>query len=278
MVRVLSHIGGADQLGLPADLATQVEVVALSPRRPVPDDLTGDVLVSHAGASASVAELLDRGVRWVHYIGTGIDGFPLDRLGPGCVLTNSRGVSGVPIAEWVLACMLAVEKELPETWVGAPVHDRRDLYAQPLGTLQGATLALIGLGGIGTEIATRARAFAMDVRALRRRPEPSPVPGVEVVSDRFELVEGADHVVVVAPLTDATRGIVDRALFEAMTPGVHLVNVARGPLVVSDDLRAALDDGIVACASLDVTDPEPLPDGHWMFEHPKVRLLSLIHI
>ncbi len=87
-----------------------------------------------------------------------------------------------------------------------------------------------------------------------------------------EVLDGADHVVIAAPLTDATRHLIDADALALMKPGVHLVNIARGGLVDQDALRVALDDGTVAVASLDAVDPEPLPAGHWMFTHPKVRL------
>jgi phosphoglycerate dehydrogenase-like enzyme len=274
VTRILSHMGPVEQLRLPADLAARVEVVPVPLKGPLPDGLTGDVLVSFDGFGSNLPELLDRGVRWVHFIGTGIDGFPLDRLGPDCVLTNSRGQSAVPIAEWVMACMLAFEKRLPQAWLDEPQAPGPEPLR--LGTLEGRTLVLLGLGGIGSAVVERVRPFGMRVRALRRRQGPAPVEGVEMVSSVEELVRGADHVVIVAPLTEETRGLVDRRVFAAMTPGVHLVNVARGGIVVSDDLRVALDDGTVACASLDVTDPEPLPAGHWMFDHPGVRVSSHI--
>ena len=76
---------------------------------------------------------------------------------------------------------------------------------------------------------------------------------------------------IAAPATAATQHLIDAAALERMKPGVHLVNVARGTLVDQDALRAALDDGRVAMASLDTVDPEPLPEGHWMYGHPKVR-------
>ncbi len=82
----------------------------------------------------------------------------------------------------------------------------------------------------------------------------------------------ADHLVLTAPATEATRHLVDAAALAVVKPGVHLVNIARGSLVDQDALRAALDDGRVAMASLDTVDPEPLPDGHWMYDHPGVRL------
>jgi phosphoglycerate dehydrogenase-like enzyme len=141
-----------------------------------------------------------------------------------------------------------------------------------LSTLEHKNLALVGLGGIGTEIATRALPFGMNVRAVRRTDVPSPVAGVEVVTDFATLLPDADHLVLAAPGTARTRHLVDEAALNAVKPGVHLVNIARGSLVDQDALRAALDDGRVAMATLDTVDPEPLPAGHWMYEHPKVRL------
>jgi phosphoglycerate dehydrogenase-like enzyme len=85
-------------------------------------------------------------------------------------------------------------------------------------------------------------------------------------------VSEADHIVLVAPLTDATRGLFDDDVFAAMKPGAHLVNVARGPIIDDGALRRALDAGIVAGADIDATDPEPLPAGHWMYGHPGVRV------
>jgi phosphoglycerate dehydrogenase-like enzyme len=112
----------------------------------------------------------------------------------------------------------------------------------------------------------------MRVRALRRRPEPSPVDGVEVVGSLDELLSEADHLVLAAPATSRTRRLIDADALGLVKPGVHIVNIARGALVDQDALRAALDDGRVAMATLDTVDPEPLPAGHWLYSHPKVRL------
>lgn len=271
MLRILSHVGRLEAIDLPPEIARRVEIIPIPTDGELEEGLTGEVLLSTPTAVPTLADALARGVRWVHLIGTGIDQFPIELIGPDRVLTNSRGLSAVPISEWVLACMLAFEKRLPEAWV-TEAPERWNFPPSPLGTLDGKTLALLGLGGIGTAVAVRALPFGMRVKAMRRSEGPSPVEGVEMVRSVTELVADADTVVLVAPLTDATRGIVDRSLFAAMKPGVHLVNVARGPLIVDDDLRRALDDGTVARASLDTTDPEPLPAGSWLYEHPSVRL------
>jgi len=105
-----------------------------------------------------------------------------------------------------------------------------------------------------------------------RKSELSSVAGVDVVESLPALVASSDHVVIAAPSTPTTRHLFDREVLAAMKPGAHLVNVARGALVDQDALRAALDEGRVAMASLDAVEPEPLPDGHWMYGHPRVRL------
>jgi phosphoglycerate dehydrogenase-like enzyme len=271
VLTVLSQVGDADRLGLAPDIAAQVRVVPIPTEGDLEPGVTGEVLLSRPTIVPNFAHVLTRGVRWVHLIGTGIDEFPLHLVGSDLVLTNSRGMSAVPISEWVLATMLAFEKDLPDAWIDRPPA-HWNMPVRPLGTLHGRRVGLVGLGGIGLALAERLLPFGTEVRALRRRDRPSPLPGVELVPDIGALVDGADHVVVVAPLTDATRGLLDARVMGAMKPGAHLVNVARGPLVDQDALRDALDRGHLARASIDAPDPEPLPEGHWMYTHPGVRL------
>jgi phosphoglycerate dehydrogenase-like enzyme len=271
VLTILSHVGDAFVGQLPAELAARVEVVPIPTEGDLPAGVEGEVLLSRPTVVPNFAHVLTRGVRWVHLIGTGIDEFPLDLVGPGLTLTNSRGNSAVPISEWVLACLLAFEKRLPQAFVHEPPA-HWNFPAEPLGTLHGRTVGLVGLGAIGTAVAERLLPFGSTVKAMRNRPLPSPLPGVELVDGVEALVDGADHVVIVAPLTDATRGLFDARVLGLMRPGAHLVNIARGPIVVDADLRAALDDGHLAAASIDAPDPEPLPAGHWMYDHPRVRL------
>src|SRR3954452_48850 len=268
-LRVLSHYGGADAIGLPDDLQRRVYIVEIPVQGPLPSGTTGDVLLARRRAT----NLYDaaEGVRWVHIVGAGVDGVDIGRLARTSVVTNSRGAAGVPIAEWTMATMLAYEKQLPETWITS----RRQWAERPnLGTLSGKTLALVGLGSIGTETARRAVAFGLNVLALRHSGAPSPVDGVTIVTSLDELVAGADHLVLACPLTSETRHIIDGRVLTGVKPGVHLINVARGELIDDDALRVALDDGKVARASLDTTAPEPLPARHWLYRHPAVRLTA----
>jgi phosphoglycerate dehydrogenase-like enzyme len=248
----------------------------------VQEALVGEVVVATDDPRASDAEILlafDRtpdavrsavtpSVRWIHVGTAGIDGFPLELVGER-VLTCARGATAVPIAEWTMAMVLAHAKRLPASWVDeAP---ERWGYVE-LDSVAGATLALVGVGAIGTEVARRALAFDMEVVGFRRRALPAPIEGMTMAGTLAELLERADHVVVAAPATAATQHLLGAVELARMKPTAHLVNIARGSLVDQDALLAALDAEQLAGASLDVTDPEPLPAGHPLYAHPKVRL------
>lgn len=251
----------------------EVEILALPVEGPLPDGEMPKILLTLPWGTPNVGEALARGVHWVHAYGTGVNGFPFDVLGEA-TLTCSRGASATAISEWVMAVLLAAEKQLPQTWLTAP-PERWNTAA--LGTLEGRRLALVGFGAIAQAIARRALPFGMKVSALRRTATGSPIPEVEVRTDLSALLADADHVVVAAPETPATRHLMNAAAFAAMKPGAHFVNIARGGLVDQDALREALDrEGGLELATLDVVDPEPLPEGHWLYTHEKVRLSAHI--
>jgi phosphoglycerate dehydrogenase-like enzyme len=207
-------------------------------------------------------------VRWLHAFSTGVDGFPLDVVGDR-TFTCSRGANAVAIAEFVLASMLAFVKRFPGTWLSEP-PERWNIAN--LDVLAGNTVGLVGVGAIGTEVARRALAFDMRVVAYRRRQVAHDLPGLELCATLEELLAQSDHVVIAAPATPDTYHLIDADALAVIKPGAHLVNIARGSLVDQDALLAALDDGRVACASLDTVDPEPLPEGHPFYSHPNVRL------
>ena len=271
MLRILSHVGRLDTIHIPDDLAAKVEVIAIPMEGEIDAEITGDVLITTPTNVPNLEEALSRGVKWVHLIGTGIDKFPLHLIGEELILTNSRGLSAIPISEWVMACMLSFVKRMPGSFVHEPPK-QWNIPSPSFATLNDANLAILGLGGIGTAIAQRALPFGMNVTAMRHSDRPSPIADVRMVRSVTDLVADADHIVLVAPLTEQTRGLFNDDLFAVLKPGVHLVNVARGPIIDDDALLRALDAGIVACADIDATEPEPLPVGHWMYSHPSVRL------
>jgi phosphoglycerate dehydrogenase-like enzyme len=208
-----------------------------------------------------------RAVRWVQLASSGIDYYP-DWLFDGPVVTSARGTASVAIAEYVLAAIFAAAKQVPDIWLkgAGPWHRPR------LAIVQGTTLGLYGFGSIGQELARRALALGLNVVALRRSGTPPEVAGVRTVATIGELVASADHLVLAAPNTPETRHAINAATLAHARPHLHLINIARGSLVNHDALREALDEGRVALATLDVTEPEPLPAGHPFYGHPRVRL------
>lgn len=267
-LKVLSQLTEPFTLELAADLRERVEIVPVPKGTILSPELRGDVLFGSWG-NPQIYELAER-VPWVHYAGTGMDGLDLRRLAQGRVLTNSRGVAAIPISEWVLTMLLFHEKHVSEVLLHEP--PARWPVRTPLGTLYGRRIALLGLGAIGLGVAERAFPFGAKLRALRRSRDASAVPGVELVHSLEELLSDADHLVIAAPLTEATRHIINRESLSRIKPGLHIVNIARGDLIDQDALLAALDDGRVSAASLDAVTPEPPPAGHWLYSHPRVRL------
>jgi phosphoglycerate dehydrogenase-like enzyme len=272
-IRVINQMGAAvaEQL---QRAQPDVEVIEFTGGDP-PAGLAADVFFGGYFAWDEITRWIDAaGVRWVQFAGTGVDKVP-QRIFEGRTVTCARGASAEPISEWVMAAVLAWAKRMPQTWLHEP--PRHWNFPTPaLDSVAGSTIALVGLGGIGSAIARRALAFDMRVQAMRRTEAPSPVDGVRIVRSMADLVVDADHLVLAAPATARTRHLVDAEVLQRVKPGVHLVNIARGALVDQDALRTALDDGRVAMATLDTVDPEPLPAGHWMYEHPQVRLSAHI--
>ena len=248
-----------------------IEVITLGPYDPLPDNFSADALLAiGVDRSEQLTQILANPdlVRWIHVFGTGVDNFPLDDLGDR-LLTCSRGAHALPIAEWVMAMILGYEKRLPQSWVSAPPEN---WHSAELGQVSGKTLGLLGFGCIGSLVAERALAFGMKIKALTRTGVGDWPDGVEPVDSFERLVADTDHLVLAAPATAATHHIINADSLQQCLEGVHIVNVARGSLINQDALKEALDGGHVGGASLDVVDPEPLPDNHWLYAHPAVRL------
>ena len=206
------------------------------------------------------SELPD-GVRWVQLPSAGIERW-LDRVDRERQWTTASGAFGRPVAEHALGLMLAGVRRLHE-------FARAKTWTRPLiGELAGATVALIGAGSIGRALIALLDPFDVEILAVTRRGRDDTIP----IGRAAEVWPRADFVVVAAPATPATRHLIGAPELAAMRENAWLVNVARGALVDTDALVEALARGAIAGAALDVTDPEPLPDGHPLWDEPRALI------
>ncbi len=210
-------------------------------------------------------------VQLVQIASAGLDDYP-EWLFEVPRIASGAGVTAKPIAEYALAVMLAHVKKLASVTLNAgdAWPSREQMMAQPSGTLEGRTLALLGLGAIAQQIARLAAAFDMKIIATRASDAPSPDPNVTLVP-LLDLARRADHFVIAAPIGNDTRGLISSEFLALMKPDAHIVNIARGAIIDDDALKAEFDKGRL-WASLDVTEPEPLPAGHWLIGHPRARV------
>ncbi len=186
-------------------------------------------------------------------------------------LCNAAGVHDASTAELAVALTLASMRRLPEFHAAQASSSWAEAQIWP--ALADRRVLVLGYGQIGRAIASRLRPFEVTVTAVASRPRPGDdlVDTVHGIDELPDLVASHDVLVVIVPLTERTRGLVDRDLLARMPGGGLVVNVARGPVVVTDDLRAECASGRLR-AALDVTDPEPLPEGHPLWTTPGVLI------
>nr|WP_218851781.1 2-hydroxyacid dehydrogenase [Nocardioides panaciterrulae] len=182
----------------------------------------------------------------------------------GVLLCNGRGIHDTSTAELAVTLTLSSLRGVPG-FVRA--QDRGEWDAQWRPALADKQVLLVGYGAIGEAIDARLRPFEVDVVRVAR----SARAGVHGIDELPALLPGADVVILILPLTEATRGLVDREFLDRMKDAALLVNVARGPVVDTDALVAALHSGRIS-AALDVVDPEPLPGGHPLWSAPNLLL------
>ena len=201
-------------------------------------------------------------LRWVQLPYAGIEPFA-HHLDDRLIWTCGKGVYAAPVAEHALTLALAGLR-------GLTTYARSASWEAPIGhNLLRAPVTVLGGGGITEELLGLLSPFGCDVTVVRRHPRSMPGASRVVGPDELdEAVAGSTVVVVAWALTPETRGLIDRRLLRLMGPLCWLVNVGRGGHVVTDDLVDALDQGEIAGAALDVTDPEPLPTGHALWSRP----------
>jgi len=238
---------------------------------------TADVIFNWSLSGALLREVfqLCPRVQWVHNRSAGLDGVLFPEIVASPVpLTNGSGVFSPSLGEFALASILYFAKDL-----------RRMIRSQEAGRweqfditeITGQTVGIVGYGDIGRAVATRVRAMGMRVLAVKRHGPPiynvDPLVSQIYAPDRLhEMLPQCDYVVVSAPLTHETKGMIDTAAFGVMKPTAVLINVGRGPVVDEQALISALSMNIIKGAALDVFDQEPLPEGHPLYKLQNVLL------
>jgi phosphoglycerate dehydrogenase-like enzyme len=213
-------------------------------------------------------------VRWVHSLTAGVESILFPALVANPVpLTNSRGVFSRSLAEFAVAAILYFAKDFRRMIrsQAAGVWDRFDIEE-----VHGRTLAILGFGEIGRRTARLASALGMRVTALRRHPDRGTSTEEDVriypPASLLQFLVGADYLVISAPLTAETRGMIGETELRLMKPTAVVINIGRGPVVREEALIRALEQHWIRGAALDVFDSEPLPDGHPFYKLKNVLL------
>lgn len=235
----------------------------------------GMVTSGHLYTAETAAIVREKGerLRWIQLTTAGYDGITFHGVPGHVAVTNAGHSHGPMVAEHAIAMLATLTRRFhlyaePQS---RHVFDRN--VALPLATLEDSHVAILGYGGIGQETARRAKAFGARVTAIARSAREGEFGDTVVASrDLRKVLTDADSLIVAAALTEETRGMVDAAALQAMKPGGILVNIARGAIVDTMALVDALNSGHLAGAGLDVTDPEPPPPDHPLWNCPNLLI------
>jgi phosphoglycerate dehydrogenase-like enzyme len=213
-------------------------------------------------------------VRWLHFVSAGREGFDAVGIPAGIAVSYAAGAVAGTVAEHAMALLLALGRSIPD--VLAQQAQRKWDRLPPASrswSLEGKTLAIVGFGQIGQELARRARPFGAKIIGVSRSIKPDTLlDEAHPLSELHAVLPRADAVVVSIALTADTHHLLDRAAFAAFKPGAYLVNVARGGVIDQAALCEALTSAKLGGAGLDVTDPEPLPARDPLWDCPNLIL------
>ncbi|MEJ0036383.1 MAG: D-2-hydroxyacid dehydrogenase [Gammaproteobacteria bacterium] len=231
-------------------------------------------LTSYPGVCEREITQAGKQLRYVMSMSAGVERCTAnpDVTGRNMLVTNLRAVDSATIGEHAVALALGLARGFDRFVADTKQGQWRRENGARMQTLVGKTLLVVGLGGIGTEVASRAHALGMKVTATRNsgRTGPDYVSYVGLPSELLTLAKEADVIVNTAPLTTETTGIFNEKFFATMKPTAYFINVARGGSVVTADLQKALEQGKIAGAGLDVVEPEPLPPDHPLWKAPNL--------
>jgi phosphoglycerate dehydrogenase-like enzyme len=228
-----------------------------------------------AWAFAEILAAMPR-LRWIHSLTAGVDDFVSPELrARGCLLTNSSGAFAPPLAEYALAAMVMLARRMPGWLDDQRARRWRTPLVAPGRELLGSRVAIVGYGGVGRYVARLCRAAGMEVWASRRSAGlllGEPVDRMLAAEDVDDLIAGAPFLVICAPLTGATRGLIGARELRLLAPAAVVVQIGRGGIVDEAALVGALADGHLAGAMVDVTEREPLPAESPLWDAPNLWL------
>lgn len=228
-----------------------------------------DILMSFSPFMADHVLRDAKNLKWIQVLGSGVDAFiNQPSLRDDVLITNGHGVQATPVSEGALGLMFALSREFPR--LSANQQQRRwERWSSQL--LYGRTLGILGVGQIATALAAKAKALGMRVVGISSGVRPAPNFDHMYSRDNLPAVVGElDYFVLLTPLSPATHHIVNAAVLKAMKPSAFLINVARGGVINDNDLIAALQQGQIRAAALDVFEQEPLPADHPFWSLPNV--------
>ncbi len=264
---ISAHAAEFSKLLAQAELPDLAVTAVTSPEQALPHCAGAQLLF---GAPDMIVPILPQcsKLQWVQSSWAGITPF-IDHPRRDYLLTGVKGIFGQVMAEYVLAWLLHIERDIPRH-LGAQNWDER-----PDGSLRGRQIGIMGAGSIGQAVAGYLRPFNMTIRGLNS--DGSVRPGFDHCfgdQQRFEFASELDYLLAILPDTPATDGIVNKALIDQLKPGATLINVGRGNSVVMSDVTEALDSGQLGGAVIDVLEQEPLPDTDPLWQVPGLVITS----
>jgi phosphoglycerate dehydrogenase-like enzyme len=229
---------------------------------------TVELVVTHGDL---VRGLIPLDVKLVFVTNAGVDGLaPFEWLPAGAILMNNSGAHAPKAGEYIAMAALMLAGRMPETMTAQREAAWRPVFSPPLA---GRRVTIVGTGDLGAAGARALRALGVATTGVRTRTEPHPdFDAVAAVADLDSVLAATDILVLACPLTEATRGMLDRRRLELLPAGAGVVNIGRGKLIDGDALCDLLEKGHIGGAVLDVVDPEPLPPQHRMWRTPNLVL------
>lgn len=274
-IKILVHAAYASDLMDIADRYPDLELVSVATPEEVLEAVPGAEAIIAAGYNVGEALRAGKKLKWIQSASAGVEGYVSDPrlLKRDILLTNAKIIQGPQIADHALGLLLNLTRDLKfyneqmaKGWEGES--------RLPIIELRGKTVLVMGLGGIGTQVAERCFAFGMHVIAV----DPKDIPYMRSVDqlvkqdELHEYLPKADVIISCVPRTPESEGMLGAEEFALMKDGVYIINVSRGAIIDTDALVEALKSGKVRAAGLDVTNPEPLPKDHPLWSMPNVTI------